>query len=71
MVHEALGLTYMQILDSGMAVIDTMMQEYAYICHERNKSMKGEDSDSDSGGDWIEVPDFESGGMKRVKKGSL
>ncbi|WP_042373670.1 hypothetical protein [Bacteroides neonati] len=69
-MHEALGLTYMQILDSGVAVIETMMQEYAYICHERNKAMKGEDSDSTEG-DWIEIPDFDSGGMKRIKKGSL
>lgn len=54
-VHEALGLTYDKILISSLPVIEAMMQEYAYICNERNKAMKKGDDD----GEWIEMPDWD------------
>ena len=46
-VHEALGLTYDKILISSLPVIEAMMQEYAYICNERNKAMKKGDDDGE------------------------
>lgn len=69
MAKECLNLTYTETLESSYTLIETMMQEYAYICNERNRTSKGEDDDED--GEWITMPDFENGGMKRMKKGNI
>lgn len=68
-IHEALGLTFSQILDSSYTLIEAMMQEYAYICNERNRRIKGEEVGP--GEEWITFPDFETGKMKRIKKGKM
>lgn len=58
-VRESLGLTYEQALDSSVALIETMLQEYAYICNERNKAAQ---SGTDEGGEdyeWVELPSWD------------
>lgn len=69
MAKECLNLTYSETLESSYTLVETMMQEYAYICNERNRASKGEDDNDEN--EWITMPDFESGGMKRMKKGNL
>ncbi len=58
-VHESLGLTYEQALDSSFALIESMLQEYIYIQREKSKALhKG----SDEGGEnfeWVELPSFD------------
>lgn len=60
LANEALGLSYRETLDSSYALIEVMMQEYAYITRERSKALdKGED---DEGGEyeWVELPSFDT-----------
>lgn len=65
-VYEALGLTYDKVLTCSFPAIEAMMQEYAYICNERNKAMKHGDED---GGEWIELPDWDNPTkMVRIRK---
>ncbi|AVM53314.1 hypothetical protein C4H11_10570 [Bacteroides zoogleoformans] len=68
MVHEALGLTYKETLESSFVLIEVMMQEYAYITKERNKACeKGSDEDGDY--EWVELPSFDNPNeMIRYKK---
>lgn len=42
-VKEALGYTHEQTLDSSYALITGMLQEYAYMCNERNKLLYGDE----------------------------
>lgn len=69
LANEALGLSYRETLDSSYALIEVMMQEYAYITRERNKALdKGEDNE---GGEyeWVELPSFDNPNeMVRYKK---
>lgn len=58
MVHEALGLPYDKVLNCSIALIESMMQEFAYITNERNKAMRNEDSE-DSDYEWVELPSFD------------
>lgn len=57
-VHESLGLTYKQVLDSSYSLIEVMMQEYASIMKERNAMV---DDDGIEGVDyeWVELPSFD------------
>ena len=48
-VKEALGYTHEQTLNSSYALITGMLQEYAYMCNERNKALYGWNS-------WISRP---------------
>ena len=67
-VGEALGLTYKEILDSSYSLISAMMDEYSYVMLERNKT---KDQDGEIEGKdftWIELPDFDTGKMVRMKK---
>lgn len=68
LVHEALGLTYKETLESSFVLIEVMMQEYAYITKERNKAHeKGTDEDGDY--EWVELPSFDNPNeMIRYKK---
>lgn len=66
---ESLGLTYKETLDSSYSLIETMLQEYGYICHERNKYLSSDNEDNSQEGEWMETIDFETGGLKRVKIG--
>lgn len=43
------------------------MQEYAWLCNERNKILTG-DNEEDEDFEWIEMPDYKSGEIKRYKK---
>lgn len=58
-MHEALGLTYNQALDSSYSLIEVMMQEYASIMKDRNRKT---DEDGDVEGvdyEWVELPSFD------------
>ena len=43
------------------------MQEYAYLCQERNQILQGEEQETEDY-EWIEMVDFKSGELKRYKK---
>lgn len=66
-VKEALGYTHEQTLNSSYALIMGMLQEYAYMCNERNKTLYGEDDD-DEEYEWVELVDFATGETRRYKK---
>jgi hypothetical protein len=58
-VHDALGLTYKEALDSSYSLIEIMMQEYASVMKERNRTP---DEDGEIEGvdyEWVELPSFE------------
>lgn len=65
--NEAFGYTHEQVLDSSFALITGMLQEHGYILRKRNAISQKSDLDEDDG-EWIEVTDFETGKLKRVKK---
>ena len=67
-VKEALGYTHEQTLDSSYALITGMLQEYAYMCNERNKLLYGDEEDEDEPFVWVELVDFTTGKTKRYKK---
>lgn len=67
-VKEALGYTHQQTLDSSYALVTGMLQEYAYLCNERNKMLYGDDDDDDEPFEWVELVDFATGNTKRYKK---
>lgn len=67
-MHESLGLTYRQTLESSYSLIEAMMQEYASIMKERNTTA---DEDGVEGVDyeWVELPSFDDPGKTiRMKK---
>ena len=66
-VKEALGYTHEQTLNSSYALIMGMLQEYAYMCNERNKTLYGDDDD-DEEYEWVELVDFATGETRRYKK---
>ena len=66
-MKEALGYTHEQTLDTSYALIEGMLQEYAYMMKERNRRTKI-DEDSDEDYTWVEVMDFDTGKVKRIKR---
>lgn len=63
-VHEALGLTYEETLNSSYALIQSMLAEYWYVWNERNK-----DEDESGEFEWVELPDWDDPTKtNRVKK---
>ena len=66
-VKEALGYTHEQTLDTSYALIEGMLQEYAYMMKERNRRTKT-DEDSDEDYTWVEFMDFDTGKAKRIKR---
>ena len=44
-----------------------MLQEYAYLCNERNRLLAGEDDDTEDF-EWVEMVDFKTGTTQRYKK---
>lgn len=64
-MHEALGLTYRQTLDSSYSLIEIMMQEYALIMKERNQ-ISDEDGVEGIDYEWIELPSFDDP-TKKIK----
>lgn len=65
-VKEALGYSHEKTLDSSYALICGMLQEYAYLCNERNKLLTDEEDSEEF--DWTEMMDFNTGAPKRFKK---
>lgn len=65
-----MGYTHQQTLDSSYVLIESMLQEYAYLCSERNRMIRGEDDGDEDYGEytWVELPDFATGGTRRYKK---
>lgn len=66
-MKEALGYTHEQTLDTSYALIEGMLQEYAYMMKERNRRTKT-DEDSDEDYTWVEFMDFDTGKAKRIKR---
>lgn len=66
-VKEALGYTHEQTLNSSYALIMGMLQEYAYMCNERNKALY-EDEEDEETFEWVELVDFATGETRRYKK---
>ena len=66
-VREAFGYTHEQTLNSSYALIMGMLQEYTYMCNERNRILYG-DEDEDEGYDWVELVDFTTGEPRRYRK---
>lgn len=60
LVHEALGLDYRTTLNSSFSLIEVMMQEYAYVIHERNKKLKKEKDEDGREFEWVELPSFDN-----------
>lgn len=48
-----------------------MMQEYAYICNERNKAMEPDDLGDTADNDWITMPDFDTSETRRIRFGKM
>lgn len=58
-VHDSLGLTYMETMESSYSLIEIMMQEYASVMKERNRTV---DEDGETEGvdyEWVELPSFD------------
>lgn len=66
-VKESLGYTHAQTLDSSYALITGMLQEYAYLCNERNKALYDDQEDEEEY-EWVELVDFATGEAKRYKR---
>lgn len=67
--NEAFGYTYEQTLNSSLVLLLAMLREHGYVVNERNKALYPEEnSDEDDSGDWVEVIDFETGKVKKVRK---
>lgn len=58
--REALGLTFSEALNSSYATVEVLMQEYAYLCNERNKAIKDEDGEVEGKDyEWVELPSWD------------
>lgn len=60
----------MQILDSSYPLVETLMQEYAYITIERNRATQDENGEIEGKDyDWVELPSFDDPSqMVRTKR---
>lgn len=68
-VKEVLGYTHEQTLDSSFVIIEGMLQEYAYMCIERNKTVKDRAENDENGEyEWVDFIDFDTGRPKKVKR---
>lgn len=68
--NEAFGYTHVETLDSSLSLILGMLREHGFLANERNKALYSDDDGSgeDSGGEWVEMIDFETGQLKKVRK---
>lgn len=65
-IQEALGINYNDALDSSLALIFAMLEEYSYKWKERNRE---DNSDENGEFEWIELPSWDNPGeMVRMKK---
>lgn len=67
-VKEALGYSHEKTLDSSYVLITGLLQEYAYLCHARNRALTDENEEEGEEYEWVEMIDFKTGKTKRYKK---
>lgn len=68
-VREVFGYTHEQTLDSSFVMIEGMLQEYAYMCMGRNKSVNDQSGNDENGEfEWIDFIDFDTRLPKKVKR---
>lgn len=69
---EAFGYTHDRTLDSGLALILSMLQEHGYLLNERDKALYRDDEGTTGNGtetgEWVEVMDFDTGQKRRIRK---
>ena len=58
-IQEALGINHNDTLDSSLALIYAMLEEYSYKCKERNRE---DNSDENGEFEWIELPSWDNPG---------
>lgn len=63
-ITEAFGYTPELTLKSDFVLLLSMIREYNYMIKQRNEKYDKGAGDVD----YIDVPDFETGGVKKVKK---
>lgn len=61
---ETFGFTPTETLNSDFVMLLSMIREYNFLSNERRKKFEKEDP----GEEYVEIPDFETGKPKRVKK---
>ena len=68
-MKEALGYTHEQTLGTSYALLEGMLQEYAYMMKERNRRTKPDENEEEHEDyEWVEVMDFDTGKAKRIKR---
>ena len=60
--NEAFGYSHEQILDSSFVLLVGMLRRRVKDFHSEDTSIKEED------GEWVEMVDFDTGHVKRIKK---
>lgn len=58
-VHDCLGLNYADTLDSSIALIEAMLQEFIYVQREKKLSMKKGTDENGENYEWVELPSFD------------
>lgn len=67
--NEAFGYSHEQILDSSFVLLVGMLRERGYLMSRRVKDFHSEDTSIKEGdGEWVEMVDFDTGHVKRIKK---
>ena len=70
--NEAFGYSHEQILDSSFVLLVGMLRERGYLMNRRAKDFHSEDTSiKEEDGEWVEMVDFDTGRVKRIKKVSL
>ena len=65
--NEAFGYSHEQILDSSFVLLGGMLRERGYLMNRRAKDFHSEDTQPKEE-EWVEIVDFDTGKLKRVKK---
>ena len=65
-VNEILGYTHEQTLDTSYVLILNLLTEYSYMMRDRYKEDKTDENGQDF--EWVELPDFDTGEMRKIKK---
>lgn len=68
---ETLHMKPEEVLGSDFVLLSSVLREYNYILHERNKLSYGEDEEvekQESAKEFVQVVDFESGKLKKVER---
>ena len=65
--NEAFGYSHEQILDSSFVLLVGMLRERGYLMNLRAKDFHSEDTQPKEE-EWVEIVDFDTGKLKRVKK---